>query len=187
MNNELFLNGLRDNDDAVIQKIFIDFKGPVIRLLMRKSATLVEAEDIFMDALEAIYRKVRKKPFDLEHCTFQTYLTAIWLNHWYRKCRRKKFSAGVTPEELTVLKSNEDPEQEIFEAERSKLFWDAFHQLGEACRKILQLALIDKQPLMEVGEQLGYTYDYARKKKSQCQRKLIETIKSDDRFEELMP
>jgi hypothetical protein len=59
--------------------------------------------------------------------------------------------------------------------------------MGDACRKILHLALVEKQPLMEVGEQLGYTYDYARKKKSQCQRKLVELIKDDHRFQELKP
>lgn len=187
INTETYLEGLRTGDDSVIQQIFLNFKSPIVHLLLKKSATRTEAEDVFMDALEAIYGKVQRDTLVLHDCSFQTYLTTVCLNQWYNKCRRKKFKSGVTPDELVALESNENLEEALYKNERTALFWDAFQKMGEACRRVLQLSIIDEQPLMEVGEALGYTYDYARKKKSQCQRKLVGLIKEDHRFQELKP
>lgn len=187
LDNETYLSGLQTNDDSVIEQIFTHFKVPVVQLLLKKSATLPEAEDIFMDALEAIYNRVQKEQLVLHNCTFKTYLTSVCLKQWYNQCRRKKFKTDIIPEELTALKSNDNLEEELFKAERASLFWDAFTKMGEACRSVLQLAVIENQSLMEIGKQLGYTYDYARKKKSQCQRKLVKLIKDDQRFHELKP
>lgn len=186
LSTEHFLDGLRRGDDEVVEQILVQCKWPIIHLLANKSATLAEAEDVFMDSLEALYMRLQKGPLVLKNCTFQTYLTTICLNQWRRKCRRKKFRANIVPEELTALRDNEDLEAALIEAERSRLFADALLKLGKGCQEVLRLALIEKYSLMEVGEQLGFTYDYARKKKSQCQRELIEHIKADGRFEELI-
>lgn len=183
--NERLLLGIQANDAVVIEELFTRFRNPICTLLIKKGAQLPEAEDIFMDALEAIYRKLLSNELTIQQSSFQTYLTSICLRQWYKKCRRKKFDAKVTPEELTVLKHNDDLEQEIYRAERSKLFWDHFHQLEKDCQKVLQMALIEESHLQEVAEQMGYTYQYARKKKSRCHKRLVDNIKSDERFKEL--
>lgn len=183
--NKRLLLGIKEDDTSVIKEIFLRFQAPVCAYLIKKGATNPDAQDVFMDALEAIYRKLLADNLTIERSSFQTYLTSICINQWYKKCRRKSRDVEVTPEELNVLKSSEDLEDQLFKSERATIFWDQFYQLAEECQKVLKMALIEETSLQEVAEKMGYSYQYARKKKSRCHKGLVERIKEDERFIEL--
>ncbi|KAA3624815.1 MAG: sigma-70 family RNA polymerase sigma factor [Bacteroidetes bacterium] len=184
--NEDYLNGIRQHDSGVLQYIFKEYLPLIEYYIISNKGTKEAAEDIFMDALEAIYRKVKNNELKLT-CAFYTFLFAICKNLWYKKLRGRKYQSGVTMDDWEVLKLGAYPEEAMVRTERFKLYREKFNLLGEDCKKILHWFLIDNKDMKEIASLMGFKSEgYARKRKFQCKQKLTEMIKNDDRFEELI-
>lgn len=183
--NTFFLRGIRQNDSAVIEQIFERFRPGIRRHIRRNGGTTEDADDIFMDALEVIYRKVKTDALELT-CAFYTYLFEICKRLWLKKLRRKKFQSGVTIDEWPVSTMSEEPKIEMGKTERYQLYQEKFKQLQEDCQRILDLHLIQKKPMNEIARIMGHaSAGYTRKRKHVCKERLKEMIRADRRFEEL--
>ena len=182
--DDTLLQGIKDGDAAILGAIYARFLPPVTQLLIRRNATTPDAEDIFEDVLVALYIRLQEKPLILQNCKLQTYITGNCIKQWSNKSKRKKRMVEVTPELLQVLESNDHLEEELFEAEEDQLFWRQFEQMPADCQQVLRL-FFEGYSLKEIAEQKDYTYKYARKKKSVCNKQLIENIKADPLFKEL--
>ena len=68
-------------------------------------------------------------------------------------------------------------EQLQVQEEKASLFMAMFKKLGERCREIINKCLGNK-PQEELAEELGVSYAYLRKKKSECMAELIKLIKT---------
>jgi RNA polymerase sigma factor (sigma-70 family) len=185
LSNEEYLVGIYQHDTKILESIFKDLLPGIERHVLANKGTKEAAQDIFMDALEVIYRKVDSGRLELT-CAFYSYLFAICKNLWFKKLRRKKYQSGVTTDDWQVLNLGVYPEQELEQTERYSLYREKFASLGEDCRKILQWFLVDGKSMKEIASLMGFKSDkYARKRKFQCKQKLTEMIKKDDRFDEL--
>ena len=60
--------------------------------------------------------------------------------------------------------------------EKTRLFMAMFEKLGERCREIIRKCLGSKSQ-EEVAAELGVSYAYLRKKKSECTADLVKMIK----------
>lgn len=158
----------------------------VIRKLSQYSAGKAEAEDVFMDVFEAIFRKLRKteQPF-FEEEKFQAYFLQACIWHWFKISGKKSVWLEVTNDLSDVLYSEQDIEQELFESEQAKLFWDTFDKLGADCQKVLRLFILEEKSHQEIVDEMGYQYQYAKKKKYKCYQKLVELIKRNRLYREL--
>lgn len=183
--NDYFLGGIRQNDSAVIEVIFDQFRPGIRRHIRQNGGTVEDADDIFMDALEVIYRQVKTDSLTLT-CAFYTYLFEICKRLWLKKLRRKKFQSGVTIDDWPVSSMGEEPKIEMETMERYRLYQDKLLQLQEDCRKILDLYLVQHKSMNEIALIMGYAGEgYARKRKHLCKERLKELIRMDRRFEEL--
>lgn len=183
--NDWYLDGLKKGDEHVTKAIFSDFAQMVDSFVVRNRGTKEDARDIFMDGLEALYRRLKKGDLDLT-CSFGTFLFAICKRLWFKKIRRKKFDAGVTLEDLSVLKQVEEIVPWIEQTERYRLMREKFEKLGEDCKKVLDLAWHSDLGMEEIANKMGWTYGYARKRKHDCQERLKGLVKADVRFNELL-
>ena len=181
-----YLTGIRRHESKVLKEIFREYL-PGIRLYVGANhGTDEDAEDLFMDALEAIYRQVTKKGLTDLSCSFYTYLYEICKRLWLKKLRRGKYQSGVTPGDLMVLTDDEDPQHALEETERHGLFWEKFNLLGRDCQEVLRLSLLDKLSAEEIARHMDYaSAGYARKKKHECKEQLVHHIEQDDRYEEV--
>lgn len=183
--NEDYLIGIRQHDSYILESIFSDYLPGIEYHITSNSGTKEAAKDIFMDALEAIYRKVKAGDFELS-CAFYSYLFEVCKRMWLKKLRQKKHQSGVTTDDWQVLTLGEFPEEVLEQTERFRLYREKFAQLGEDCRKILHWFLIENKGMGEIASLMGFKSEgYARKRKFQCKEKLTELIRNDDRFEEL--
>ncbi len=182
--NETYLLAIRTNDAKVLRDLHGDFFPSIRRYVINNSGTEEDAKDIFMDVLEALLRKVKQEELVLT-CKLNTFLTEIGARLWLKKLRRNKFDAGVTTDDPVVLKFVAALETHVEKTEEFKLYREKFRHLDRGCRQVLQLGIVENKSHDEITTITGHSYDYSRKIRSKCLKKLISLIKGDVRFNEL--
>lgn len=183
--NEL-LEGIRNHDSEVLQHIFEKYQNRVIRFITSNKGTRQEGEDIFMDAMEVMFRKVQDQNFKLSHA-FYTYFYEICRRLWLRKLRRKKFDSDVTIDDYKVQNIVDEAQPAIEKTEQYRLFRDKIALLGEMCQQLLRLALEEGKKAAEIMVIMNISSEgNVRKRKHGCKKKLIQLIKQDQRFKELI-
>ena len=177
--DQRFLTGLLENDTAVVKDIYSCFAAKVKHYVLQNNGSEDDAADIFQEALIDIYQQARYKALQLT-CPFEPFLLLIckrkWLNELKKRGRQRVTNE---PEELSNI--GEDvfalAEQLQAQDDKAKLFMAMFEKLGERCREIIRKCLGSK-PQDEVATELGVSYAYLRKKKSECTAELIKLIQS---------
>ena len=74
---------------------------------------------------------------------------------------------------------------DLMEADRICLFWEAFEQLGADCQKLLRMTF-EERPETEIQEALAFSNaGSVRVKRHKCKESLVNHIQADPRFVEL--
>ncbi|MEQ8702285.1 MAG: sigma-70 family RNA polymerase sigma factor [Phaeodactylibacter sp.] len=184
--NWTWYTALKHSDPRAANYLVDHIRPVVIGKLKRSGAGEADAEDVFMEAAEDIFRRVRKtEQAFFEDEKFPAYFLQACVWTWFKKSGNKKAWLEVTNHLSEVLFSEQDIEEELIAAERSKLFWATFDKLGAACQKVLRLFIVEERPHQDIADEMGYQYQYAKKKKYKCYQKLVEMIKLDPLYKEL--
>lgn len=178
--DQRFINGLLQNDVPLVREIYERFSGKVTAYIVQNSGSEDDAADIFQEALIDIFQQAGHKQLKLT-CPFEPFLLLVckrkWLNELKKRGRRE-----VTKDPDDLYAVGEDvfalAEQMQLQEDKAKLFTAMFQKLGEKCREIISKCLGNK-PQEEVAEELGLTYAYLRKKKSECTSELIKLIQNN--------
>ncbi len=182
--NEWYAEGLRSQKPEALRSIFDEFLPMVTGFICNNNGTREDARDVFMDAIEALFRKAQAGELVVTSA-FSTFLIEICKRHWLNKLRRKKFDAGVTPDELPVSNTIGDMDTPLETTERYKLMSEKFALLQKDCQMVLSLSWHAEMGMEDIAEQMGWTYGYARKRKHACKEHLITLVKNDPRYQEL--
>lgn len=177
--DQRFITGLLQNDTALVKEIYSRFAGKLKAFIIQNSGSEDDAADIFQESLIDIYQQAKQKALQLT-CPFEPFLLLVckrkWLNELKKRGRR-----GVTKDPEDLYNLGEDmfaaAEQWQLQEEKTSLFMAMFKQLGDRCREIINKCLGSKQQ-DEVAAELGVSYAYLRKKKSECMAELIKMIKA---------
>jgi DNA-directed RNA polymerase specialized sigma subunit len=93
--------------------------------------------------------------------------------------------SGVTSAQELGYKEDETISTHLHQVEQRKLYDEKLGLLGTSCQEVL--ALFFKQVSMkDIAKKLGTSEQYAKKKKFNCKSKLIELIKADAKYGELI-
>lgn len=174
------LEGIQRRDDVILRYTY-DQYYPMIRFfIIRNSGTESDAQDIFQEAMIAIFIRIRKKELNLT-CSFKTFIYSVCRHKWLQHLdRNRQFNRLHDLENHVVLE-----EKEIYEDElqlRKRLYQRHFLNLSESCREILSLFL-QKVPFEEVARKMGYkNRQYAIKRKYECVRSLYTRIMNDPEY-----
>lgn len=183
--DQLYIDGLANNNTPVIEAIYKKFVPKVIYYIKNNSGNEDQAQDVVQEVLITIYNQAKTKGLQLT-CPFDAYFFLLckrrWLNE-IKKSSNKEVTIGnddVYKDESAVEMANET---EVFETKQS-LFDEMFLKLGEKCQEILKLSFATKN-LEEVALKLSVTYGYLRKKKSLCTGQLTEMIQESSKYKSL--
>jgi len=180
-----YLDGIKKHNPILIKNIYLQFFPSISSYIRRNEGNLEDAEDTFADALEIIFRKVRKEELTL-HCSFYTYLFEICKRQWSKVRRRKKIRSDISNAKKN--KKHIENNHVFFEQrERYDLYQEKFQQLSPNSQQVLLMAIVEKKSMTEIADVMGYkSTGYARKRKHQCLQKLRALIQKDRRYEELV-
>lgn len=177
--DQRYITGLLQNDTALVREIYSRFAGKVKAYVIQNSGSEDDAADIFQESLIDIYQQAQHKGLQLT-CPLEPFLLLVCKRKWLNELK-KRGRQGVTKDPDDVYGLGEDvfalAEQLQLQEDKASLFVAMFQQLGERCREIINKCLGNK-PQDEVAEELGVTYAYLRKKKSECTAELVKLIKT---------
>jgi len=177
--DQRYITGLLQNDSALVREIYSRFSGKIRSYITQNRGSEDDAADIFQESLIAIYQQASQKGFRLS-CPFEPFLLLVCKRKWLNELK-KRGRQGVTKDPDDVYDLGEDvfalADNMKAQEEKTNLFKAMFAQLGERCREIISKCL-GEQPQEEVAVELGVSYAYLRKKKSECMATLINLIKN---------
>ncbi len=168
------IRGLKYRENYVVPYLVTKYMPMIKYLINELNEKLIEAEDIFQDALIIIIKKIDKDEFNLT-AKFSTYLYAICKNlieyHVKKNAARNNY---IISEQDNSLEN--ETFSEIYDDKlQHKIYKYYFDKLGPGCKKILRMYWLDL-PIKEISAKIGFSESYVRKRKHKCKKKLIDII-----------
>lgn len=182
---EEILEGIRLHDIKILQYVYTTFYSYIKYFIISNSGSDDDAKDIFQEALVVIYRKLDENKLDIS-CTFKTYLYSVCRLLWLKHLEKRKTKNEFSIDNENFIELADDTKELSEQNARYSLYQKYFKLLGEDCRKVLEMSL-EKISLKQIAEIMGYKSEkYAKKRKYQCKERLINEIKNDPQFKELV-
>ena len=183
--DQMFIDGLANNDSAVIQAIYKKFVPKVVFFIKNNSGDEDQAQDVIQEVLMLLFNQAKANTLLLT-CPFDAYFFLLCKRKWLNELK-KTSNKGVTIKE-DFASINESALELVEEAEqfdeKQQLFDMMFQKLGDKCQEVLKLSFTIKS-MEEVAEKLNVTYGYVRKKKSLCIGQLTQWIQDAKNFKSL--
>lgn len=180
--DQFYIEGLLQNDSAVIKSIYKNFVPKVKNYIRTNSGDDDNAADVVQEVLVTIYHQAKTKGLQLT-CPFEAYFFLLCKRKWLNELK-KPSNKGVTIND-NIVSTDESAYELVLQSEsfdeRQSLFDEMFRKLGEKCQEVLKLSFVLKT-MEEVARQLNVTYGYVRKKKSLCTGQLTEMIQQSNRY-----
>lgn len=181
--NTTYLKGIAENDYAVLENIYAESLPQVRQYVVQNSGSGDDARDIFQEAILVIYKKVKAAELQLT-VDFHYYLFGICKRMWLNRLRRKdRTEAPLTAAQHFTTEEN--IEEDWIKTRKWNLFQNKFAELADECRKVLQL-FFNGQSSRDIAAAMGYSEEYAKRKKYKCKLSLAKLIKNDPEYQHLL-
>ena len=183
-----YINALRNNDQVLLDELYTLFSGKIKKMVLQNNGSEADAADIFQEALVDLYKKA-KTGFTLT-CPMEAFLFMICRNRWLNTITRRKYNNVTFAEDegysnLVSEDSFAVAEQIKTNQNRKNLIESKLVELGGSCSELLQLSWSGKK-LELIATLMNTTYNYIRKKKSDCMGKLIDLVKGSPDYQLLL-
>ncbi|MEO1053051.1 MAG: sigma-70 family RNA polymerase sigma factor [Bacteroidota bacterium] len=183
MRTEDVLEGIRNGDRGILENLYKENYLNIEKFILSNSGSEDDASDVLQECIILLFQKIKKNELSLSS-SLKSYLFAICKNMWLLRLRRQKKLATGNIQDIEDINSDEDVINDIVENERKALYRKHFLTLGNGCKEILDLFFRGK-PMKEIAQQMHTTEGNVRKKKFDCQQKLIKAVRKDPMFYEL--
>ncbi|MDR7208426.1 sigma-70 family RNA polymerase sigma factor [Flavobacterium piscis] len=183
--DQIYIEGLANNDSAVIQTIYKKFVPRIVFFIMNNSGDKEQAQDVIQEVMMLLFNQAKANTLKLT-CPFDAYFFLLCKRKWLNELK-KTSNKGVTINEDAASineSAHELAEQAQIFDEKQQLFDAMFKKLGDKCQELLKLSFVIKS-MEEVAEKLNVTYGYVRKKKSLCIGQLTQWIQESKNFKSL--
>ena len=183
--DQLYIDGLVNNDSRVINQIYKKFVPKVIHYIKNNSGDDDKAQDIVQETLILLFNQSKANKLQLT-CPFDAYFFLLCKRRWLNELKKSSNNKVTITDDFASIN---EPGVELVEQtesfdEKQQLFDVMFLKLGDKCQELLKLSFTTKT-LEEVAEKLNVTYGYVRKKKSLCVGQLTTLVQETNRYKTL--
>lgn len=190
--DQRYIEGLINNDSALIEEIYRRNAGRIKALVVRNSGDAEDAQDLFQEVLLALFHQARNGL--ILSCPFDVFFYIACRNRWINELKKRgRRRVTINDVEGFHLKSEALPTwEDLYDREKKdQLFYQKFQELGPSCRELLGLSWT-KNPesgkynsLLEIAEMLNRSYGYVRKKIGECRNRLMKLIRESGTYKDL--
>jgi RNA polymerase sigma factor (sigma-70 family) len=177
------LDGIRNRERAILVYVYEQFYPMIREFILKNSGTEEDARDIFQEGLVVIFEKLKAGQIELTS-RFKTFLYAICRNKWLMVLRKRRTGPQLVVDTQLLEENQPASTEDLAKHQQYQLYRMHFKKLSDDCRKLLN-NFLKGYSLKEIGELMGFTEMYAKKRKFLCQKKLIASIEADPMFREL--
>jgi len=170
------LKAIRSGDDKDVLQYMYEKHFPKMRkYVMNNSGDSDAAFDIFQDSMVVFYKYVREGRFNPEHET-GAFLFSVGRNLWLNRVKKEKREVAMA-EHVDFMDEGQDVISLLITREREELISGILKELGEKCKKLLQLSVFYRMRNSEICERMGFSTENAVKtRKYKCMQKLISIV-----------
>jgi RNA polymerase sigma factor (sigma-70 family) len=176
------LSAIEKGDPERVMEILYKKEFPKLEnYIRRNSGTSEDARDIFQEAVITLYTHVKLKKFNPQY-QIAGFLYVVGCNRWKKRCRKNPDSVEL---DKTILPdAGEDSTYEqLFSDESKGIVNKLFEQVGENCRKILELSVFYDYSLREICNVLGYeSEDTVKTRRYKCKQKMIALVNENPAY-----
>ena len=176
------IDGIRRRDKDVLNYVYKKYFPMVRYFIVRNQGSEEDAQDLFQEAMVAVYQRLGKKKLDLD-CSFKTYFYSVVRHMWLQYLERNRINYEFTDmDEFLMLEDKEIYDD--FQVKKA-IFQRRFLELTELCRKILMM-VVEGTSYEEIASTIGYKgRQYAIKRKYECMKSLINRVSEDPEYKKL--
>ena len=176
------VEAIREKDllEQAILQLYQEHAEITRSFIMGKGGTAQDADDIFQETVVSFIDSVEKEKFRQES-GIRTFMISISKNIWYNEIRRRQ-RAGNREKLFELDREPEEPvvSEMIQERELKKQLSQMLQDLGESCRKILELFYYENLSMKEIVSHLHYENEQVvRNKKYKCLQQLTDKMKQN--------
>ena len=164
--------------ESAILQLYRDHAEITRSFIKGKGGTEQDADDIFQETVVSFIDSVQKSKFRQES-GIRTFLISISKNLWYNEIRRRQ-RAGNRERLFEADRDQEDSgvQEIIQDRELKKQLNQLLQDLGDSCRKILELFYYENLSMKEIVLHLHYENEQVvRNKKYKCLQQLTDKMK----------
>lgn len=171
-NADQLITAFKNNDQKVMQMVYQSTFPKFRNHVLKNSGNEAQAKDVFQDAFISLWRNIKEGKLESKS-NVQAYLFTIAKNKWIDYLRSSNFKKTVSTEsflQLTVVADDHD----TFDSKdvQIKVVRNAFTQLKEGCKSILQLFYFERRSMDEISKMMNLAPASARNQKYRCMEKL---------------
>lgn len=183
--NEKLIKGIRSCSEKTARYLNKHFFPGIEKFVLLNSGSREDARDLYQDVLIIFYTKIRDPKFTLSSELY-TFFFGIAKRRWSVLLRdRKKLTKEFNVEDFQLEDDTRTIEIELSKDRNYKLYLRHFEKLGARCKIILGLHFEGKK-WKEIAMAIGTSsQSFVWKLKSECNKQLVESIKSDPDYPEL--
>lgn len=183
MEDGQIISQLKKRDRNALKEVYLGYRKEFFRFASRYTTDDAALEDIFQDAITAVYENALSGKLDNLKSSLKTYLFSTGKFMLFKRFRDNKEvytdeNYVFDQQEMTTMEEvhiDEGPDK------RQKALISHFKKLGEKCREILELFYLDGLTLDEITTVQGYdNKNVVKSQKSRCLKTLKELIAKND-------
>ncbi len=179
---------LKDRDDEISWREFYTIYGRMIfGYALHFNLSHAEAEDIVQEVVIKVFRQILSFDYSPEQGRFRGWLKTVTkhvvIDFIRRRERRKNTSIQYREHAEVLLEEQEFDDNEIWRKEREKALLEVALQrvherIGEGCRKVFKLFVVERHSAGEVGARLDMEPNavYA------CKHRMLKYIREEIRI-----
>jgi RNA polymerase sigma factor (sigma-70 family) len=167
----LLYEALLCDDDAAFVHLYRFVYAPIASYVWEQGGTHKQARDLVHESIVGFLFKLKTGGYEWrDEAQLTTYVISIGRNLWHEQ-QRRKLRTEPADEDVPDEADNEDRELD-FEL-RCQVVEQALAELGEKCRRAIELYYWQKRPMTQIAALLGWASEaVARKQKSLCLKAL---------------
>ncbi len=177
------VKGIKARDRKVLAFLYEKYFPMILDFTKKNSGNEDDARDLFQEGLVVVFEKAINENLELSS-SFRTYFYAVCRNKWLMVLRKRRGGPQMVVDTQQVADRVPEAAKDWQKHEQFEVYRKHFKQLSEDCQRVLNLFL-KGHSLREIGEVMGFTEKYAKKRKFTCQKQLIVAIEQDTLYHEL--
>lgn len=168
MNDQKIVDLLRKGKRSLAFKKLYGNYPTIKKFICSKGGTVIDAEDIFQEALIVFYRKAKNEEFKLSS-TIGTYLFSVCRFLWKDELKKRKKHQMIDFDTGLLSKEEEDLSTVSEKESRFKQVEKVLKQIGDRCLEILKLFYYKQQTMRLIAEKLDLKSEkIAKNQKYKC-------------------
>jgi RNA polymerase sigma factor (sigma-70 family) len=153
--------------------------------IIKNKGSEEEAQDIFQDAVIALYKYVIQNKFKEENGV-AAFVFTVSKNLWINRVKQKNKFVGDSELNKNIAEEN-DFLAETINQERAVKIREILSKLGETCKELLTYKIYHQMSMEEISTKMGFNNaDTAKTKHYKCKQRLIKLVKENEQLKEFL-